>query len=347
MFVIKPITSENIRAIEKFMSDDLLGITSLPRNKHFLHQKLNASLSSFSKDVAVPQNEQYYFVLENTQTGEIGGICGIESKTGVDAPIYSYRVEKIPAPDIDLPVPRKQIVLHFHSQRDGPSEIGSLYILPSFRRERLGRLLSLSRFLFMASFPHRFDTKVVAEMRGLTDEHNKCPFWNALGKHFVNLEFEELMNILEEIKESIPLIVPRYPVYVSLLPNEAQESIGRVHLDTQPALNLLMQEGFTLTNEIDLFDAGPKVEVATEEIRTFKSSRTATIKSLAQSPIESERFIVCNARPNFCACYSPLTIVDEGAVVLPADVGHALGVGEGDTIRYVTPSTKTHSQSES
>lgn len=340
MFVIKPMSHESVRSIEKLMSDDLLGITSLPRNKHFLHQKLNNSISSFAKNLTAPQDEQYYFVLENIQSGEIGGLCGIESKTGVSSPIYSYNIEKILSPETDLPVPRKQLLLHFLEQHNGPSEIGSLYILPSFRKEGLGRLLSLTRFLFMACFLERFDVKTVAEMRGYTDEKGQCPFWNGLGRHFLNIEFLELMNILDDIKDTIPLIVPRYPIYVSLLSEEAQGAIGRVHLNTQPALNLLLQEDFTLTSEVDLFDGGPKIEAITSQIRTVKQSRVATIKDFTHSPIASDSYIICNARLNFCACYSPIQVVDDEHVIIPAEVGLALGVNEGDKIRYVAASTK-------
>ena len=344
MFVIRPITHENVRSIEKFMSDDLLGITSLPRNKHFLHQKLNSSLSSFSKEITEPKDEQYYFVLENIQTGEVGGLCGIESKTGVGTPNHTYRLERILAPETDLPVPRKQLILRHITQSNGPTEIGSLYILPSFRKEGLGRLVSLSRFLFMACFPQRFDVKTVAEMRGYTDEKARCPFWNGLGRHFLNIEFEELMNLLEDIKDTIHLIVPEYPIYVSLLSEETQKAIGRVHLNTQPALNLLMQEGFALTDEVDLFDAGPKIDVITSEIRSIKQSRVATIQDLSHTPIESDRYIISNTRMNFCACYSNISILEGNRVIIPSEVGHALGVREGDQIRYVASSTKTSSK---
>jgi arginine N-succinyltransferase len=339
MFVIKPLTPDHARTIEKFMSDDLLGITSLPRNRHFLHQKLNTSLSSFAKKVTQPQNEHYFFVLEDIQTGEIGGICGIEAKAGIDNPVYSYYVEMAPSPDTDLPVPRKQIILHLHIQNDGPTEIGSLYILPAFRKEGLGRLLSLSRFLFIAAFPERFEEKIVAEMRGYIDEKGQCPFWNGVGKHFLNIEFDELMNLLDEIKDSIPLFAPQHPIYASLLNEEVQEAIGTVHLNSQPALNLLMQEGFSLTDEVDIFDAGPKIEALTHEIRSVKSSRLAKIKLLSHQPIDSERYIVSNNKINFHACYSCLELI-ENEVILPAETAHALGVSEGDQIRYVASSTK-------
>lgn len=341
MFIIRPITAENAKLIERFMSDDLLGITSLPRNKHFLHQKLLTSLASFAKDVSTPYDEQYYFVLENLQTGEVGGICGIESKTGVHAPLYSYRLEKLLAPETDLPIPRKQLILHLQQQTNGPTEIGSLYILPSFRKEGLGRLLSLCRFLFMASFPNRFDSKVVAEMRGVCNEQNRCPFWEGLGKHFLNLEFSELMNLLEEIKESIPLVTPHYPVCVSLLKEETQEAIGRVHLDTQPALNLLMQEGFTLTDEIDLFDGGPKIEAETNKIRTFRDSKEAVVRDFISDAIESDKYMISNNRLDFRAAYGELIENEDQSVILSSHLRLALGVNIGEIVRYAPASNKS------
>lgn len=340
MFIIKPITTENAKVIEKFMSDDLLGITSLPRNKRFLHQKLNASLSSFSKTIENPKNENYFFVLENVQTGEIGGICGIESKCCVENSGYTFKIEKIPAPETELPIPRKQMVLHLNCENNGPTEICSLYILPSFRKEGLGRLLSLSRFLFIAAFPSRFENKIIAEMRGYADDKHKSPFWDGVGKHFLTMEFEEIMEFIEEIRESIPNIAPKYPIYVSLIDEAAQDAIGRVHFDTQPALNMLMQEGFTLTNEIDLFDGGPKIECATHEVRTIKHSRVATIIELSQKPIQSESYIICNNSLHFACCYGCLTIIDENQVIIPSEVARLLAVNQGDLIRYVVASSK-------
>lgn len=317
------------------MSHDLLGITSLPKDPYYLHQKLNASLNSFLKDITAPGNEYYLFVLENLETGEIGGICGIEAKTGIDAPTYSYRIESVLSPHTTLPLPEKQILLHLRAERNGPSEICSLYILPPFRKEGLGRLLSLSRFLFIAAFPERFNKKIIAEMRGYVDERNKCPFWEGLGRHFLNMEFEELMSALEEIKEATPLFVPHHPIYLSLLPSDAREAVGRVHLGSQPALNLLIQEGFRLTNEVDLFDGGPKIEAQTADIRAIKQSKIAKVKSLSSAALPNGKYILSNNRLQFRACYGKIREVGEQAVVISPETAATLEVKAGEDVRYV------------
>ena len=65
---------------------------------------------------------------------------------------------------------RKEIqVLHLVRQHSGPCEICSLFLAPEHRRAggNLSRLLSLSRFLFMAEFAKTFEPTVIAEGPGV------------------------------------------------------------------------------------------------------------------------------------------------------------------------------------
>lgn len=66
----------------------------------------------------------------------------------------------------------------------GSSELCTLFLDPEWRKEGNGYLLSKSRFMFMAAFRDKFNDKVVAEMRGVIDEHGYSPFWQSLGKRF-------------------------------------------------------------------------------------------------------------------------------------------------------------------
>ena len=60
---------------------------------------------------------------------------------------------------------RKEIqTLALVEEHNGPCEIGSLFLHPDYRRNGTGRMLSASRFLFMAEHKHRFETQVIAEM---------------------------------------------------------------------------------------------------------------------------------------------------------------------------------------
>jgi arginine N-succinyltransferase len=54
-------------------------------------------------------------------------------------------------------------------EHNGPAEIGSLFLSPEYRGRDAGRLLQLSRFLFVAEHPDAFEPQVVSELRGVID----------------------------------------------------------------------------------------------------------------------------------------------------------------------------------
>lgn len=74
--------------------------------------------------------------------------------------------------------------LFLSNDHTGSSELCTLFLDPDWRKEGNGYLLSKSRFMFMAAFRDKFNDKVVAEMRGVIDEHGYSPFWQSLGKRF-------------------------------------------------------------------------------------------------------------------------------------------------------------------
>ena len=299
MIVIRPITIQDLDSLEKLAHNACLGLTGLPRNRKALQKKIESSLESFAKQkLDAPVFEHYQFVLEDSKTGELGGTCAVSSKTGIGEPDYYFHIETLNMKSERLPVPKDIQLLHPISVNDGPSEIRSLYLEPDFRRSGLGRLLSLSRFLFMASFLQRFDKTTIAEMRGVVDKNNRCPFWEYVGRHFCDMEFHKFLLLLGEGKDFIPEILPQYPIYVDLLPKEAQQVIGKTHVNTQPALVMLSQEGFQFTDDVDLFDAGPKIISHTADIKTIRESQTATVKDIS-AEMTTDSFMISNTDSGF------------------------------------------------
>ena len=71
-------------------------------------------------------------------------------------------------------------------------------------------------------------------------------------------------------KKFIADLMPRHPIYVTLLPAEAQRVIGQVHESSKPALKNLEAEGFRFNGMVDIFDAGPCVGCARDQIRTVR-----------------------------------------------------------------------------
>ncbi len=129
------------------------------------------------------------------------------------------------------------------------------------------------------NFAERFAPKVIAELRGRLDADGKSPFWEGLGRHFFVMEYSRA-DYLTGIgqKAFIAELMPRHPVYATLLPAAARAVIGEVHADSQPARAMLEAEGFRYEGYVDIFDAGPTLECFRDNIRAVRRSETFAVK---------------------------------------------------------------------
>jgi arginine N-succinyltransferase len=259
------------------------------------------------------------------------------AKVGGFEPFYSYAVETTVHESPELGVRREIPTLHLEADHAGPSEIGTLFLSSAFRGGGNGRLLSLSRFLFMADHPHRFDARVIAEMRGVLTPGGDSPFWEAVGRHFFDMEFARADVLSAADKKFIADLMPKHPIYIPMLPAEVQRVIGEVHVETRPALRLLEQEGFRFGSHVDIFDAGPLVSAPRNEIRTITASRRAVVEDIVAEVGLPETFLISNARLDVRCCLGHLRTVGDAPdarVELPRDIALALGVRVGDPVRY-------------
>lgn len=334
MMIIRPIRSEDTETFVKIAFDAGIGLTSLPKNREKLVERIHKSEASFRKNVMHPADEFYLFVLEDLQTGKIGGTCGITAQTARQSPLFFYRVERKEKHEDAAHAIRKIPTMRAVQYRNYWSEICSLYLCDDFRHHGIGRLLSLSRFLFIANDPKRFTKMLFAEMRGHIADHG-CVFWEGIGKHFVEAEFETLMQMRDDGQIDLTQALPAHPIYLELLPKEVQDSIGTVHENTMPALKMLLQEGFQLSHEIDVCDGGPKVEVEVCEIRSIKKSSVKPVAEIVKQPISSPQHILAKQSTDFRACLGTIDANKNGGVVITAECAAALQLKVGDTIRYV------------
>ena len=89
---------------------------------------------------------------------------------------------------------------------------------------------------------------------------------------FINMDYASLMQMKNAKNFSIVDMLPEYPIYIPLLPAEVQQAIGKVHQNTKPALNMLMQEGFYMSDDVSIYDGGPKNRGRNKGIFTIKNS---------------------------------------------------------------------------
>lgn len=339
MHVIRPVRIEDLDRLIELAALTSFGLTTLPKDRGLLEKRIRASIRGFQHlDDDEPTGQLYLFVIEETAGQQVVGTAGLVSKVGGFEPFYSYRIETSIHESPTLRV-RKQIpVLHLVEEHDGPCEIGSLFLHPDHRRGGNGRALSLSRFLFLAEFPRLFDSDVIAEMRGVIDDRGQSPFWDAVGKHFFDLDFPKADYLSIVNKEFIGDLMPRLPIYIPLLPAAAQAVIGEVHELTRPARKLLESEGFRFHDHVDIFEAGPMLHCPRCEIRSVRDSRTATVAAVSETgqdaPSHGREYLIANRQHEYRVCRGTIQETSDG-VELTSEVAQALQVSPGDSIRYV------------
>lgn len=335
MIIIRPIARKDQNIFAEFSFESLLGMTNLSRNREKFLNKIILSEASFLQQIEQPGLEEYYFVLEDLTTGRIGGTCGIIAQS-TQSFTYLYRIETLPQHAKHFSVPKDIRVLKVATNPPHSSEVCALYLQPTFRHSGQGRLLSLSRFLFIAAHRQRFRKRILAEMRGYIDQRQIAPFWEAIGRHFCDLSFVELMAQLDQLHPFIKEILPQFPIYIELLPKEVQEVIGKTHDSTKPAYQMLMQENFAFHQEVDILEGGPIVSAPTGDIRSIKNSVVVQIDVTADPLIDETEYIITNERLDFRACFGKIQLISKTHALINEEVANALLVQKGDHIRYVS-----------
>ena len=334
MLVVRTAKDEDVDQLYELIQESTYGLTTLKITKDQLLERVEQSQYAFTHSWRRPTGQPYVFVMEDMRSGHVVGTCSIYSKVGGFEPFYSYRIETSIHQSKMLNVRREIKMLHLYKEHNGPTEIGSLFLSPKYRGQGVGRLLSMSRFLYMAEFPERFDEETIAEMRGNVSADGFSPFWDAIGAHFFEIEFPQAETLTTVSKSFIAELMPPHPIYIPLLPKTAQETIGKVHTDTEPALVLLKKEGFQHRDLIDIFDGGPVVHCATSQIRVVRESKSAEVVSIAESLEDCKPVLISNCQKEFRVCLGCLT-ADAGKATIDRVTALELKLKVGSKLRYV------------
>ena len=266
----------------------------MPCDTETWEKKLQLVSDSISRQPQEDQESVYLLVLEDSTNNAIVGTAGMISGVGNIRSFYNYKMSNEVKTSPDINIKRSSNLLNLVNDYTGATELTSLFLKPEYRRNGAGQFLSRCRFVFMNDFPQRFDDVVFAEIRGWLDENEESPFWNHLGQKFFKLPFHKA-DFISSVNGSqfISDLMPRFPVYLELLPQAAIEVIGRAHQDAAPAQRLLEKEGFSYNGAVDIFDAGPIVECDRGEIRSIQNTISARIKSITDSVSDNSESPLC------------------------------------------------------
>ncbi len=345
MDVVRPARVSDLDGLLHLATLTGYGLTSLPRDPEFLRKRLVESARSFAHDADEPRGEPYLFVLEASD-GEAIGTSAIWSKVGGFEPFYAYRLETAVHESKMLGVRKEVPMLHLVREHSGPCDVGGLFLAPAQRRSGRGRMLSLSRFLFMAEHPHPFDPEVISEIRGVSDERGESPFWEAMGRRFFDIDFPKADYLSLLNKRFIADLMPTHPIYLPLLPDAARAVIGEPHPHSRAALELLEGEGFRRSNLVDIFDAGPVIHARLDEVRTVRESVRAEVEEVLAEPPAGEAVLVSRAaaKPDFRAAVGTVALTRAGGVRIASALAERLRVGVGDRVRFAPLRAATHGE---
>jgi len=300
------------------------GFTNLPDDRVSLAKRLARSELCYAADISEPHDELYMLVLEHVPSGRIGGTAALFSRVGMTWPFYSYKLTTLSMHSRELGRTYRTGVLHLVNDFDGASEVGGLFLHPDLRAGGLGRLLARSRYLFLARHRDRFGDRVFAELRGALRADGSSPFWDGLAGKFFGMGFREAdaFNAVEG-NQFIADLMPKYPVYVPLLPDDARAAIGQPHDAGRAALKMLEGEGFAYNGYVDIFDGGPTVDARIADVRTVREAVRSHVarKDAADGGV---RLVAGGTLGAFCCAAVPVSIADAGLCV-PADAPFELG----------------------
>ncbi len=319
MLVVRTIHANDLDALLDLAGQVGIGMTTLKPDRAMLAQRIELACASFAKQIP-PEQRDYLFVMEDVENARLAGVCAIRAGVGLDEPFYNYRIGTLVHSSRELNVFTQMETLYLSNDLTGNTELCSLFLHPDYRNGANSKLLSKSRFLFIAQFSHLFAPKLIAEMRGYQAEDGSSPFYEGLGRHFFKMDFNRVDDLTSLGKKSfIAELMPQQPIYVAYLPKEAQEVIGKVHLSTAPARYLLEQEGMHFEGYIDIFDAGPVLQGRVSELRVMRESvlaqpiasdgtkpdATQANTLVANTTFSNFRVIMTSATPTISATSTP------------------------------------------
>ncbi len=307
------------------------GFTNLPPDRNSLTAKLEGSDAAFARVEDEISPETYVLVLENTETGDVRGTCQLFTAVGAEWPFYSYRITTITQQSQELDRTVSAELLSLVNDLGGCSEVGGLFLHPGERAGGLGMLLARSRYLFIAAHRQRFGDRILAELRGIIDERGGSPFWDAIGGKFFGMSFQEAdeFNAIHG-NQFIADLMPKHPVYIAMLEEEARKVIGLPHPSGRAAMRMLEHEGFSYQGYVDIFDGGPTMIANTDRVQSIVNAHRGPVASTELA--KGEKALIATGRlADFRCCYGARELRGDG-LAIDAQAADLLGIGAGDEV---------------
>ena len=339
MLIIRPAELSDVNDLVTLAKKAGKGLTSLPPCHDTLTAKIQRSIESFARSFN-HDDDYFLLVMYDTVQSRAVGTAAVYGTTGTRQAFYAYRIMSLTHHSHSLNKQIRADMLHLSNDYTDCAEVGTLFLDPDYRGN--GHWLSRSRYLLMGQHSQRFKPYVIAEMRGWLNDDGVSPFWEALGRQFFDMSFDEADHLCGiGSNQFITELMPRHPIYTCMLSSPAQEVLGRPHRDTVRAVELLEAEGFEYEKMIDIFDGGPLLRAKVQNIVSVKATQHCTAV-VSDEPIEASTpiYMLANSSlANFRVVCQPATAIDARATI-SSEVAQALNLHNGDQVHLLDTGKK-------
>jgi arginine N-succinyltransferase len=334
VFYLRPATLTDLPALREAARH--LNSVNLPDDEQRLAEAIEHSLRSFAGELPAAARELLFVLVERLA----GGAERVLGSSMIFTQHGSRRSPHIYFDVIDEERYSETLDRHFHHKLlrlgynyDGLTEIGGLVLLPEFRGhpEQLGKALVNVRFLYIALHRALFRDDIVSELMPPLEPDGTSLLWEALGRHFTGLSYQEADRLSRQNKEFIRTLFPQDPIYATLLPAQAQALIGVVGPNSKGVEKMLLRAGFRYAQQIDPFDGGPHFHARTDELAPVAAATRSTVRSVAAPSAGAIPALVSVDRsgpPHFLATRALVDARPDG-LALPPEAAQLLEIGPG------------------
>ena len=133
MLVIRSIAASDLDPLIEMAHQVGGGMTTLKPDRKMLGDRVECAVASFAGTIP-PEERDYMFVMEDTASGQLAGICAIKGAVGLTEPFYNYRIGTLVHSSRELNVFTRMETLYLSNDLTGATELCSLFLQPDYRK---------------------------------------------------------------------------------------------------------------------------------------------------------------------------------------------------------------------
>lgn len=316
-----------------------LNTVNLPSDPGDLKNIIQRSLESFAGKFKKQKHKaQFLFVIEDVGRGKVIGASKVFARHGTpERPHVYFEVlqEKVTSATLRVDFLRK--FYRLRSDKRGYTEIGGLVLDKKYRgrKEKLGKQLSLIRFLWMKAHPTWFKRRLIAELLPPLHGNGQSRLYDFYGFPLTRIPYNKADLLSYRNKEFILKLFPKSDLYFDILPEPVQEDMEKTGPGSEIAKHLLKKIGFSYAWQVDPFDGGPYFTAALSQVSVYR--KTCSLKLSGYSREKKKRsFLLLGEKKGKVRGLVAKAVVKKSEVFLSESNKNLLGMELGTKL-WVLP----------